>query len=139
MPSRILRGVLIVLLSIIVARYVWLAVAVREAGKTVDNIQVKLAANDVKRIREVLDFLSGAYRLGGQEGQTYKTDNYTAFRNRIQRIADSLGGMPMVLPDRPNFTAFSYTESSKGYHIKVRAKGSTEAVVHATQDRLWYQ
>jgi len=139
MSSRILRGVLIVLLSLIVARYVWLAVVVRETGKTVDNIQVKLAINDVKQIREVLDFLSGAYSRREGEGQTYKTDNYTAFRNRIQQIADSLGGMPMGLPDRPNFADFSYTESKKGYHIKVRAKGSSGTVVHATQDRLWYQ
>jgi hypothetical protein len=127
------------LLSIIIARYIWLAVAVRETGKAVGNVQVKLAINDVKRIREVLDFLSGAYSLGDQEGQTYKANNYTTFKNRIQRIADSLGGMPMVLPDRPNFTDFSYTESKKGYHIKVSAKSSSGTVVHATQDRLWHE
>ena len=137
MSSKVLRGVLIVLLSIIVARYIWLAVAVRETGKTLDTLQVKLAINDVKRIREVLDFLSGAYSL--QEEQSYKTDDYTAFKNRIQRIADSLGGMPMALPDPPNFTDFFYTERQKGYHIKVRPKGSNETIVHATQDRLWYQ
>jgi len=134
-----LRGLLIVLLSILVARYIWLAVAVRETGKTVGKVQIKLAINDVKRIREVLDFLSGAYSLGERDGKTYKTNNYTAFKDRIQRIADSLGGMPMVLPDRPNFTDFSYTESTKGYHIKVSAKGSSGTVVHATQSRLWHE
>jgi hypothetical protein len=139
MSYRILRGLLIVLLSIIIARYIWLAVAVREAGKTVDKVQVKLATNDVKRIREALDFLSGAYSLGDQEGQTYKTNNYAAFKNRIQQIANTLGGMPMVLPGRPNFTDFSYTGSKKGYHIKVSAKGSSGTVVHATQDRLWHE
>jgi len=139
MSSRILRGALIVLLSVIVARYIWLAVAVRETGKTVDKIQVNLAVNDVKRIREALDFLSGAYSPGGREGQTYKANNYTAFKNRIQQIADTLGGMPMVLPDPPNFNDFSYTESKKGYHIKVSAKGSSGTVVHATQNRIWHQ
>ncbi|MBW1860126.1 MAG: hypothetical protein JRI70_08660 [Deltaproteobacteria bacterium] len=139
MSSRMLRGLLIVLLSILVARYIWLAVAVRETGKTVGKVQIKLAINDVKRIREVLDFLSGAYSLGERDGKTYKTNNYTAFKDRIQRIADSLGGMPMVLPDRPNFTDFSYTESTKGYHIKVSAKGSSGTVVHATQSRLWHE
>ncbi|MBW1742146.1 MAG: hypothetical protein JRJ47_01785 [Deltaproteobacteria bacterium] len=139
MSSRTLRGLLIVLLSILVARYIWLAVAVRETGKTVDQVQLKLATNDVKLLREVLDFLSGAYSLGEREGQMYKTNNYAAFKNRIQQIANTLGGMPMALPDRPNFTDFSYTESKKGYHIKVSAKGSSGTVVHATQDRLWHE
>ena len=139
MSSRMLRGFLIVLLSILVARYIWLAVAVRETGKTVDQAQVKLATNDVRLLRETLDFLSGAYSLGERGGKTYKTDNYMAFKNRIQRIADSLGGMPMVLPDRPNFTDFSYTESTKGYHIKASAKGSSGTVVHATQSRFWHE
>jgi hypothetical protein len=139
MSSKVLRGFLVVLLSLIVARYVWLAVAVRETGKTLDTAQVRLAENDVKRIREALDFLSGAYNLGGEVGQTYETDNYTVFKNRTQQIADSLGGMPMVLPDRPNFTDFSYSESRKGYHIEVRAKGSSETIVHATKNRLWHE
>jgi hypothetical protein len=139
MSYRILRGLLIVLLGLFVARYIWLAVAVRETGKTLDKAQINLAMNDVKRIREVLDFLSGAYSLGEREGQPYKANSYLAFKNRIQQIANTLGGMPMVLPDRPNFTDFSYTESKKGYHIKVSAKGSSGTVIHATQDRLWHQ
>jgi len=139
MSSRILRGVLIVLLSLVVARYIWLAVAIRETGNTVSNIQVKLAVNDVKRMREALDFLSGAYSPGEQEEQIYKTNNYTAFKTRMQEIADRLGGMPMILPDRPNFTDFSYTESPKGYYIKVRARGSTETVIPATKDRICYE
>jgi hypothetical protein len=61
------------------------------------------------------------------------------FKNRIQKIADSLGGMPMVLPDPPNFTTFSYKESQKGYYMSVRAKGSSETIVHATQNRLWHE
>lgn len=139
MLSKILRGVLIVLLSTLVARHVWLGVVVQETDRTLDNIQVKPAANDVKRIREVLDFISGAYSLGKQEGQTYKTDDYAAFRKRVRRIADSLGGMPIELPHRPNFTRFAYTENLKGYHIKIKAKGSNKTIVHATRDRLWYE
>ena len=138
MSSKILRGLLIVLVSLFIARYLWLAFSVREAGKTVSKVQVNLAMNDVKRIREALDFLWAPYNLGEEE-KVYSTDNYTKFKNRIEKIADNRGGMPMVLPSRPNFTNFSYSGSEEGYHIKVRAKGTSGTIVHATQNRLWLQ
>jgi len=139
MSTRILRGILIVLLGIIVARYIWLGFAVRETTKTLGKVQVQFAVNDVKEIREALDFLWGSYYLGEEEKKTYSTNNYTAFRNRLEKIADNLGGMPMILRDQPNFTDFSYTGSMNSYHIKVKAKGTSGKIVHATQDRLWYE
>jgi hypothetical protein len=139
MFSKILRAVLIVLLSLFVARFIWIGFTVRESGKVIGKTQVKIAMNDVKRIRLALDFLWASYDLGEEDGKTYTTKSYPEFKNRIEKIADSRGGMPFVLPTGQNFTGFSYEGHDKGYHISVRAKDKNGTVVHGTRARLWHE
>jgi len=76
MSSKILRAVLIVLLSLFIARFIWLEFTVRESGKVIGKTQVKIAMNDVKRIRLALGFLWDTYNLDEGHGKTYTTTDY---------------------------------------------------------------
>jgi hypothetical protein len=139
MYGKVLRAILIVLLSIFIARFIWVGFSARQAVKVVGKAQVNIAANDVKMIRHALAFLWDAYNLDEGKGKTYTTTNYTIFKNKIQKIADSRGGMPFDLPTGQNFAAFSYMGHDKGYHITVKAKDSNGTVVHGTNARLWHE
>ena len=139
MSGKILRALLIVLLSLFVARFIWLGFTTHEAGKTIGKTQLKIAMNDVKRIRQALDFLWDTYNLGEEQGKTYTTTNYAAFKNRIVEIMDRRMGMPVDLPTGKNFTDFSYEGHDKGYHIIVKAKDNNGTVVHGTLARLWHE
>jgi hypothetical protein len=139
MFGKILRALLIVLLSLFIARFVWLGFTVRESGKVIGNTQVKIAMNDVKRMRQALDFLWDIYNLDEERGKTYTTTKYTEFKNKLEKIADGRGGMPFVLPTGKNFADFSYMGHDKGYHIKVRAKDKNGTIVHGTLAKVWHE
>jgi hypothetical protein len=137
MSGKILRALLIVALSLFIARFVWLGFTVRESGKVIGNTQVKIAMNDVKRMRQALDFLWDNCNLDEERGKTYTTKDYTEFRNRLEKAAERRGGMPFDLPTGKNFADFSYMGHDQGYHIKVRAKDKTRTIVHGTLARMW--
>ena len=139
MTGKISRAVLIVLLSFFIAGFIWLGFTVHESGKVIGKAQVKIAVNDVERMRQALDFLWGSYNLGEERGRTYTTTSYTEFKKNIERIADSRGGMPFVLPIGRNFTHFSYSGHDKGYHITVRAKDKNGTVIHGTVAQVWHE
>ncbi len=139
MTGKILRAALIVLLSLFIARFVWLGFTVRETGKVIGKAQVKIAMNDVKRIRLALGFLWDTYNLDEGHGKTYTTADYAEFKDRVEKIMDRLGGMPVDLPTGQNFAGFSYMGHDKSYHIKVRAKDKNGTMVHGTIARLWHE
>lgn len=139
MSGNILRASLIVLLSLFVARFLWLTAAVHEGGKAVGNAQVNMALNDIKMMRQALDFLWDSYNLGEGAGKTYTTNDYEGFKYRIEQIAERRGGMPFVLPTGKNFTDFSYMGHDKGFHVKVRAKDKDGTAVHGTVGRVWHE
>jgi len=136
--SNILRAFLIVLLSFFVAQFIWLGFLMYETDKTIGKAKVKLVMNDVKTIRQSLDVLSYTYNLDEEEGKMYTTTKYNIFKNKIEKIWDKHGGMPLVLPSGQIFTNFSYSGNDGDYHIKVRAKDKNGTVVHGTLEKVWY-
>ena len=139
MSGKISRAVLIVLLSFFIAWFIWLAFTMHKSGEVMGKAQIKIAMNDVERMRQALDFLWGPYNLDEEQGKTYTTTSYSEFKKNIERIADSRGGMPFDLPVGKNFTGFSYTGHDKGYHITVKAKDKNGTVVHGTVARAWVE
>jgi len=56
MPGKILRAALIVLLSLFVAKFIWLGFTMHQSDKTIGKAQVNLAMHDVKMMRQSLKF-----------------------------------------------------------------------------------
>lgn len=139
MPGKILRAVLIVLLSLFVARFIWLGFTMHESGKTIGKAQVNLAMHDVKIMRQSLEILWHTYNLEEGEGKTYRTKEYDVFSNKVEEIWERHGGMPFVLPNGKNFTDFSYTGSDHTYHITVRAKDKRGTLIHGTLKELRHE
>ena len=139
MPGMILRSVFVVLLSIIIAKFIWLGFTAHEAENVMGSAQVKLAMNDAKMIRLSLEALWNTYNLEGAKGETYQTRDYEVFREKIEEIWDRLGGMPFELPDGNNFTEFSYRGSKGGYHITLKAQDKKGTLVYGTLKEQWHE
>jgi hypothetical protein len=139
MPGMILRSVLIVLLSLIIAKFIWLGFTVHKADNIMGSAQVKLAMNDAKIIRLSLEALWNTYNLEQEKGKTYQTRDYNVFREKVEEIWDRHGGMPFELPNGKNFTDFSYRGMDGNYHITLRAKDKKGTLVHGTLKELWHE
>jgi hypothetical protein len=139
MPGMVLRSVFIVLVSVIIAKFIWLGFTVHEADNVMGIAQVNLAMNDAKIIRLSLEGLWSAYTLEEEKGKAYQTRDYEVFRKKVEEIWDRLGGMPFELPDGNNFTDFSYRGSEGNYHITLKAKDKKGTLVHGTLKDLWHE
>ena len=112
MPGMILRSVFIVLVSLILAKFIWLGFTVHEADNVMSSAQVKLAMNYAKLIRQSLEALWGTYNLEGKKGETYQTRDYDVFREKVEEIWEAAKGALQVQVNKANYE--TWLKDTKG-------------------------